>query len=120
MRQFELFVGNFGNGITVCNKAIENSGNYQKICHIAESGKITWYVRPDSIPGEALLKIEHIADTSAANFENNLNQMSEIQRYVYICDMVPNSVFEYIRVKYWPLREKINYLKAVLKERSTW
>lgn len=120
MRKFELFMGHLGNGITVCNKAIENSGNYKQICHIAECGKITWYVRPDSIPRDALLRIGRVAGASAANFENKLNQMSEIKRYTYLCDEVPYSVFEYISTKRCPLDEKINYLKTVLKERSTW
>lgn len=120
MREFELFMGNFGNGITVCNKAVENSGNYQKICHIAECGKITWYVHPDRIPNEALLKIGRAAGINAANFENKLNKMSSIERYVYLCDTAPYSAFEYISSQRCSLDEKINYLKKVLQERATW
>lgn len=43
---FELFLGCLGNGITVCNKSVEENGAYKTIAHIAECGKITWYVNP--------------------------------------------------------------------------
>lgn len=46
MKKFELFMGCFGNGITVCNKAVQEHGDYKVIAHIAECGKITWYVNP--------------------------------------------------------------------------
>lgn len=69
--KFELFLGCLGNGITVCNKAAEENGDYKKIAHIAECGKITWYVNLNSyIPGDALLKIEHIADVKRVTWEN--------------------------------------------------
>ena len=42
--KFELFIVYLGNGATVCNKAVEENGDYKKIAHIAECGKITWYV----------------------------------------------------------------------------
>lgn len=55
---FELFLGCLGNGITVCNKSVEENGAYKTIAHIAECGKITWYVNPVScVPGGDLLKI---------------------------------------------------------------
>lgn len=34
--KFELFLGCFGNGITVYNKAAEENGDYKKIAHIAD------------------------------------------------------------------------------------
>lgn len=69
--KFELFLGCLGNGITVCNKAVEENGDYKKIAHIAECGKITWHVNLAScVPGDALLKIEHIADVKRVKWEN--------------------------------------------------
>ncbi len=46
MKKFELFMCCLGNGITVCNKAVEENGDYKSVAHIAECGKITWYVNP--------------------------------------------------------------------------
>ena len=37
--KFELFMGCLGNGITVCNSAVEESGDYKHIAHISDSGK---------------------------------------------------------------------------------
>lgn len=38
--KLELFMGCFGNGITVCNKAVMEYGDYKKIAHIEQNGKI--------------------------------------------------------------------------------
>lgn len=37
--KFELFMGCLGNGITVCNKAVMEHGDYKYIAHIRETGK---------------------------------------------------------------------------------
>ena len=42
--KFELFYGCLGNGTTVCNKAVEENGDYKKIAHISEGGNIRLYV----------------------------------------------------------------------------
>lgn len=73
--KFELFLGCLGNGITVCNKAVEENGDYKKIAHIAECGKITWYVKPGSyVPSDALLRIEHCADVRREKGEKRLDK----------------------------------------------
>lgn len=67
---FELFMCCLGNGITVFDKAVEENGDYKIIAHIAECGKITWYVNPDSyVPVDALLKIEHCANVQREKLE---------------------------------------------------
>lgn len=71
MKDFELFICSLGNGLTVCNKAVIEHGDYKYIAHIANCGKITWYVEPSKIPGDALLRIEHKADAMRVNFENS-------------------------------------------------
>lgn len=83
-------MGCLGNGITVCNSAVMENGDYKKIAHIANCGKITWYVNPTSyIPSPDLLKIEHVADASRANWEKWLDSMPEPQRYEKLLDAVP-------------------------------
>ena len=69
MKNFELFMCCLGNGVTACNKAVMENGDYKQIAHISNCGKITWYVEPSKIPGDALLKIEHDADAMNENFE---------------------------------------------------
>ncbi len=41
--KYDLMFGCLGNGTTVFNKAVEISGDYKKIAHIADYGAITWY-----------------------------------------------------------------------------
>lgn len=119
MKKFELFMGCFGNGTTVCNKAVIENGDYKKIAHIAECGKITWYIEPSSIPGDALLRIEHDADAMSANFESWLSSMPLTQQYEKLSDMVPTNVFLYVANLGGGIERKINYLKNVLYQRST-
>lgn len=89
MKKFELFMCCLGNGTTVCNKAVEENGDYKIIAHIADCGKISWYVKSGYVPGADLLKIEHAADTNRANWENWLHSMPESKRYQYLLDNVP-------------------------------
>lgn len=37
--KFELFMCCLGNGVTVCNKAVMEYGDYKHIAHISDSGK---------------------------------------------------------------------------------
>lgn len=119
MKKFELFMGCLGNGTTVCNKAIIENGDYKKIAHIAECGKITWYANPCNIPGDALLRIEHEADTMHANFENWLNSMTLFKQYEKLIDMVPLNIYLYASSLEGGIERKIEYLKDVLYQKST-
>lgn len=47
MAKFELFMGCLGNGVTVCNKAVTEHGDYKTIAHISEHGHIKLYVSED-------------------------------------------------------------------------
>lgn len=94
MKKFELFMGYLGNGITVCNKAAMENGDYKMIAHIRETGKINWYVDPASyVPGDALLKIEHAANVQAEKWETWFSSMSEIKQYEFLLDQLPLSDF---------------------------
>ena len=94
MKKFELFMGCLENGITVCNKAVTENGDYKMIAHIRETGKIKWYVNPASyVPGDALLKIEHAANVQAEKWETWFSSMPEIKQYEFLLDRVPHSDF---------------------------
>lgn len=119
MKKFELFMGCLGNGITVCNKAVEEHGDYKYIAHIANCGKITWYVEPSKIPGDALLRIEHVADAMHANFEKWLDSMPKSMQYEKLVDMVPLNIFLYVSNLGGGIERKIEYLKNVIYQKST-
>ena len=89
MKKFKLFMCCLGNGTTVCNKAVEENGDYKIIAHIADCGKITWYVKPGYVPEADLAKIKHAADVDRVNWENWLHSMPEIKQYEYLLDNVP-------------------------------
>ena len=37
MRKFELFMGRLGNGVTVCNSAVQEHGDYKMIAQIGRA-----------------------------------------------------------------------------------
>ena len=43
-QNFKLFLGCLGNGVTVCNSAVMEDGDFKMVAHISNEGKITWYV----------------------------------------------------------------------------
>lgn len=120
MKKFELFICCLGNGITVCDKAVQENGDYKVIAHIRETGKIKWYVEPSScVPGDALLKIEHAANVQAEKWETWFSSMPEIKQYEFLFDRVPLSCFiEIAKRKDLDLWQKIQIAKQAYYKAS--
>ena len=119
MKKFELFMGHLGNGFIVCNKAVEENGDYKSVAHIAECGKITWYVNPERyIPSDALLKIEHKANVQHEKWEQWLNTMPESQQYEKLLNAVPLDIMLYAMNLGGGLGRKIHYLKNLCYEKA--
>lgn len=115
MKKFELFMANLGNGTTICDKAVD----YRIIGHIAECGKITWYVNPANyVPDDALLKIEHCANAHYENWKNWLNSIPQERQYGILLDKVPANIMLYAMNLDGDLTQKIEYLKNVCYEKS--
>lgn len=96
MANFELFMGCLGNGLTVCNKAVEEHGDYKQIAHISPAGNIKWYIPVTSIPGPALLRIEHTADAMHQNAKQTIERDFAADRartYYRILNALPTSAF---------------------------
>lgn len=68
MRKEDLIYVSFGAGCYVLDRSVLVSGDYKRIAYINEDGVLSWKVNPCSVSGSALLKIEHYADTIAANY----------------------------------------------------
>lgn len=120
MKKFELFMGGLGNGITVCNKAVMEHGDYKCIAHIRETGKIKWYVNPQTyVPGDVLLKIEHVANVQAEKWEKWFSTMSETKQYEYLMDRLPlNDLLEIIDRKDLNMWQKIQIAKQAYYKAS--
>lgn len=113
--KFLLFMCCLGNGITVCNKAVIENGDYKMIAHIADSGRIVWYVETESIPGNDLLRIEHHANVMYEVWNKKINNMTKIKAYEYMLDLMPHNEFMHIikEMNDVSLEEKIEYMKQV-------
>lgn len=106
-RKFELFYGCLGNGITVCNKAAEENGDYKQIAHISEGGNIRLYVSNSYIPAAEMEKIKAMADREKAEYMKRFENLPEVKQYGKILDRVPLQKFlEFVGDKR-PLAKKL-------------
>lgn len=104
---FELWFGCFGNGTTVCNKAVTENGDYKKIAHISEGGNIRLYVAESYIPAAEMEKIKAMANRDKAEFMKRFESLPEVEQYGKILDRVQHQKFmEYIKDKR-PMTEKL-------------
>ena len=109
----KLWMGCLGNGITVCNSAVEESGDYKHIAHISDNGKITLYVSENYIPVEDMQRIEQTAAEKRKTFLTEWNKQSDIRKYEKLLDMLYLSdLTEIIDNRELSLAEKVKQLEA--------
>lgn len=110
--KFELFMGCLGNGITVCNKAVMEHGDYKQIAHISTNGKIKYYVSDGYIPIDDIQIIEKAAEKQRQKFLAYWNILTDIQKYGKLLDMCSHSDFmEIVHNKEMSLAEKVKQLE---------
>lgn len=98
--KFELFMGCLGNGITVCNKAVMECGDFKHIAHISEEGIITWYVSDDYCPPEARKRIEQEAGRQGEKYQQWFNSLPKLEQYdIQLSKMSPTELVEHLRQK---------------------
>lgn len=88
-RNFKLFLGCLGNGVTVCNSAVMEDGDFKKVAHISNEGKITWYVSEDYPPADARKSIRACAEQERVKYETWLNGLSPAARREYQLERLP-------------------------------
>lgn len=111
MKKFELWFGCLGNGTTVCNKAVEENGDYKVIAHISNAGNIRWRVKESYVPTEDMRRIEEMAARDKANFQKEFEKFPMRTQYARIMDAVPYDKFmEFVDDKR-PLEEKLQTMR---------
>ena len=111
MKAFDLMFCALGNGLTVCNRAATEHGDYKNIAHISRAGNIVYFVPVDKIPGDALLRIEHHAHAMEANFKAEFEALPAIKQYQFLLDRAPAPVLlECVNMKEATINEKIDFL----------
>lgn len=123
MKRFELFMGCLGNGLTVCNKAVMEHGDYKQIAHVSPAGNIKWYIPVSSVPGPDLLRIEHTADAMYHNFKSALERdLSADKARTYFRMLNALSVSElldFMNTTYGETEDsKVEKLKALYLQRA--
>lgn len=83
---FELFAGRLGNGMTICNKAVTEHGDYKTVAHISNGGNITLYVDESYIPPDATETIKAWAASDKGKFQERFERLPEIEQYGRILD----------------------------------
>lgn len=122
MAKFELFMGCLGNGVTVCNKAVTERGDYKKIAHISEHGVIKFYVSEDYIPADVMQRIKQSAEVNKAEFLEKWNKKTDLQKFEYMLNILTVGCgFTAIELvekenKHLPLAERVATMEKVFFE----
>lgn len=119
-QNFKLFLGCLGNGVTVCNSAVMENGDFKMVAHISDEGKITWYVGEDYPPADALARIRACAEQERVKHEAWLNGLSPAARREYQLERLPlftTLVCGKCRVLRWCL-ERVTRLSRSFLRRS--
>ena len=110
-QKFKLWMGCLGNGITVCNSAVQEHGDYKHIAHISNGGDITFYVPEDYIPTAEYLRISDTARKMRKEFMDGFYRLDDIRKYQLMCDSLPWEVLRPVFAnKDANLQERINAL----------
>lgn len=120
-KKFELWFGCLGNGITVCNSAVMEHGDFKHIAHIQPYGKIKLYVKKDYIPTEDLKHIYDMAEKEKEEFLKYWNSLpAKIRMEKMLDKLIVLDHCQYFRffeeVKGYTEEKKIRYLENILKE----
>lgn len=81
MTKFKLFIGYFGNGASIANSAVMESGDYKNIGHISEAGNIKLYVNDNYIPAADMDKIQAVAARHKSQTIDRLNKVLTASKY---------------------------------------
>lgn len=99
-KDFELFLGCLGNGLTICNKAVTVNGDYKKIAHIGKTGNIKLYVPESSIPEDAVVIIRRESENMREKFIQYWNGCTTSYKCLTILNSLPvNERIEVIKEK---------------------
>lgn len=93
-KKFELWGCCFGNGTTVCNKAVMKNGEYKMIARISGGGRIKWYIKnPESyVPEDSMKIIKGWADSANKEFMEYWNRLPDLNKYEKMLDTIPYTV----------------------------
>lgn len=113
-QKFKLWMGCLGNGITVCNSAVQEHGDYKHIAHISNGGNITLYVPEDYIPADEYQRISDTARKMRKEFMDEFDRLDETRKYQIMCNSLPWKVIHPIFMnKEASIQERI---KALMNE----
>ncbi|MCD7996415.1 MAG: hypothetical protein LUH21_04190 [Clostridiales bacterium] len=107
-QKFELFRGCLGNGITICNKAVMEHGDYKVIGHIGDNGKLKLYVAEDYIPADAMEIIQRDVQEQRQKYLKWWNNLPVETKYSRLLGSLPIGAFlEVVAYKEMSMEEKI-------------
>lgn len=114
--KFELFGGCLGNGITICNKAVMEDGDFKCVCHISPEGEISWRVPRSYCPADALETIERWAKEEKTKYERWFASIGAEKRYAIRLErMKPRELIDYLE-KQKEAKKKVEEIKRKQNE----
>ncbi len=118
MKKFDLFLGCLGNGITVCNKAVLENGDYKRVAHISPAGNVRFYAPASYIPAADMDRIHAAASRNKAEFAQHFELLPDAAQYEKILDALP--IYDLLKAcsDKRPLTEKLPELREYYYTRA--
>lgn len=116
--EFELFVGCYGNGISISNKACMESGDYKKIAFITTYGQLIMYVPSESIPEDDRRRIKEIVVEQRRKHRVFWESLSSQKKYEMLHDYLNVTEFTQLQpiiMSLDTMDEKISFLEEHFK-----
>ena len=112
MENFKLFMGCLGNGITVCNKAVREYGDYKKVAHISEKGNIKFYVSDGYIPADAMEKIRNAAERQKESYRKYWESLDVGRKYeIILSSLCLEELLDFLNGEKMPMEEAAKKLE---------
>lgn len=113
----KLFVGCYGTGVMFSDMSKEEDGDYKHLAFVSDlGGKITWYVKKNSLPEDVIHDVEYQSKVSRDAFRRMIAKMPEDKAFFFLLDEMPDITSYYVMYVLEASKQaKIDYMCSVLE-----
>lgn len=84
----KLFVGCYGTGVMFSDRSKEEDGDYKHLAFVSDlGGKITWYVKKNSLPEDVIHDVEYQSKVSRDAFRRMIEKKCRKIKHFSSCWM---------------------------------
>ena len=89
MRKYDIGFFCLGNGVTVCNRAVMQNGDYKIIAHISAGGNVDYRENKERMPTYIIEAIEDMADSERKKYREYFCNLPKGRQYDIMLENMP-------------------------------